>query len=65
MTEQEIIKRARAVFAKQEKLKAEMQRIDAEIRDLTNDYRRVTRTWLTRPEQLKLAVEARQGRLAA
>jgi len=65
MTEQEIIKRARAAFAKQEKLKVEMLKLEAEIRLLTNEYRTQTRTWITRPEQLKLAVEARQGRLAA
>ena len=65
MTEHEIAKRARAVFAKQEKLKAQMRRLDSEILSLVNDYRVATRTWITRPEQLKLAVEGRQGRLAA
>lgn len=65
MTEQEVIKRAKAALAKQEKLKAQLRQVDADIRQICNDYRTVTKTWIVRPESLKFAVEAREGRRAA
>lgn len=65
MTEHEVIERAAIAFAKQEAMKIEMHKLDAEIRSLTSLYREASRTWITRPEQLKNAVEARIGRKVA
>ena len=65
MTEQEILKRAKSTFAKQDKLKAQMREIDAQIMALLGDYRATTKTWITRPESLRNAVEAREGKKAA
>lgn len=65
MTEQEILKRAKAAFARQDKLKAQMREVEAQITMLCSDYRHVTKTWITRPESLRNAVEARKGRKAA
>lgn len=65
MTEQEIIKRAKAAFAKQDKLKAQMRLVEAELKEICQDYRTVSKTWIVRPESLRFAVEAREGRRAA
>jgi len=65
MTEADILKRAEAVFAKQDKLKAQMMAVELQLRILCADYRHVTKTWITRPESLRNAVEARKGRKAA
>ena len=65
MTEQEILKRAKSTFAKQDKLKAQMREVEAQITMLCADYRHVTKTWITRPESLRNAVEAREGKKAA
>lgn len=65
MTEEKVIKRAKAALLKQEKLKAQLRKVDAEIRQICQDYRTVTKTWIVRPESLKFAVEAREGKLAA
>jgi hypothetical protein len=65
MTEQEILKRAKAAFAKQDRLKAQMREVEVQIKMLCADYRHVTKTWIARPESLRNAVEAREGRKAA
>lgn len=65
MTEQDILKRAKAAFAKQDKLKAQMREVEARIKMLCADYRHVSKTWITRPESLRNAVEAREGKKAA
>lgn len=65
MTETDILKRAKSTFAKQDALKAKMREIDAEILALCANYRATTKTWITRPESLRNAVEARKGRKAA
>ena len=65
MTDHEIIKRAKAAFAKQDKLKAQMRLVEAELKEICQDYRTVSKTWIVRPESLRFAVEAREGRRAA
>lgn len=65
MTEAEILKRAKAAFAKQDKLKAQMMAVELQIKMLCSDYRETTKTWIVRPESLRNAVEAREGRKAA
>lgn len=65
MTENDVIKRAKVALAKQEKLKAQLRDVEADIRQICNDYRTVTRTWIIRPESLRFAVEAREGKRAA
>ena len=65
MTEQNILKRAKAAFAKQDRLKAQMRDVEAEIKMLCADYRNVSKIWITRPESLRNAVEAREGKKAA
>lgn len=64
MTEQDILKRAKAAFAKQDKLKAQMREVEAQIKMLCGDYRHVSKIWITRPESLRNAVEAREGKKA-
>ena len=39
--------------------------VEAQIKMLCADYRHVTKTWIARPESLRNAVEAREGRKAA
>jgi hypothetical protein len=65
MTETEILKRAKAAFAKHDRLKAQMMAVELQIKMLCADYRQATKTWITRPESLRNAVEAREGRKAA
>jgi len=65
MTEAEILKRAKAAFAKHDKLKAQMMAVELQIKMLCSDYRETTKTWIVRPESLRNAVEAREGRKAA
>lgn len=60
-----IIKRAKAAFAKQDKLRAEMRQLDNEIREICRDYGNVNKVWGVRPEHVRFAVEAREGKKVA
>lgn len=58
----DVLERAGEAFARQEKIKKEMQAIDGEIRKLCTEYSQHMRMWGYTPNMLRLAVEARLGR---
>jgi hypothetical protein len=61
MTETQIIKAAASAFKKRDKMAANLQKIDNEIKDLVKEYSLIKKTWGLTPTMLRNAVTARFG----
>jgi hypothetical protein len=61
----DILREAAAVFAEHDKHDRELQRLDAELRQLCGQFGEATRRFGYAPIHLRRAVEARYGEIAA